>query len=103
MIHGEIPQKMCVLHKCDNRKCTNPDHLYLGTYIENDRDRVERNRQAKGSKNGSAKLNEQQVKEIKIMLKNGFTQKEIAIKFNMSQATIGFIASGRLWKHVIID
>ena len=56
LYRGEITGNLCVLHKCDNRKCTNPDHLYLGTQLENDRDRVERNRQAMGQKNAAAKL-----------------------------------------------
>lgn len=44
MKNGAIPDGICVLHKCDNRKCINPDHLILGTKKENTTDMVEKGR-----------------------------------------------------------
>lgn len=57
----------------------------------------------KGSKNGRHKLNEEQVRDIKIMLRdNKFTHKEIADAYGVSKVTIDCISNGRNWSHVII-
>lgn len=110
-----IPEGLIVRHMCDNPSCVNPDHLELGTQRDNMNDMTERNRQAKGDKSGarlhpekvargdkhySAKLTEDDVKEILILRDFDFTQTELAKRFNVSQATIGYILRGDTWKHI---
>lgn len=59
------PGNNLVLHKCDNPSCVNPEHLFLGTVLDNNRDRHQKGRDAKGLKNGRAKLSDEQVEYIK--------------------------------------
>ena len=42
--NGSIPKGKCVLHKCDNTLCVNPDHLWCGTRLENTRDMIQKKR-----------------------------------------------------------
>jgi hypothetical protein len=52
----EVPDGMMVLHRCDNRRCVNPSHLFLGSNQDNVDDMVKKDRQARGEKNGRSKL-----------------------------------------------
>lgn len=65
--NGQIPEEMCVLHKCDTPSCVNPDHLFLGTNDDNVADRVAKGRSAKGEQHGKAKLTDRQILEIRDM------------------------------------
>jgi hypothetical protein len=58
---GPIHAGMIVCHKCDNRKCCRPDHLFLGTHSDNAADRNAKGRQARGERHGRAKLTDAQV------------------------------------------
>lgn len=103
LFKGEIPIGMYVLHACDNPRCCNPDHLFLGTNKDNMQDMMQKGRgnKVRGSKIGTAKLTEPQVAEIKRMLATSqLSQQSIAEIFNVSQVTISLISRGKYWKHV---
>lgn len=96
----EIPEGLIVRHKCDNPQCINPEHLELGTDGDNRRDCVERDRQAKGSKNGTAKLTEEQVREIRKRLAAGERGSDLAREYGVVKSIISAIKLRKLWKHV---
>ena len=85
-----IPQGKWVLHRCDNRLCVNPDHLFLGDSEANIKDMDQKKR--RGTK---SQLTYANVEEIKQMLKDRHTQQAIAEKFNVNQTTISRIKLGK--------
>lgn len=97
---GEIPEGLQVNHLCHVRSCCNPEHLYLGSQKENMKDKIDLDRQAKGSKNGNSKLTEKQVKEIKILLEKGLTCAQIGKQYEVSGTTILNIKTLRQWRHI---
>lgn len=100
---GRIPEGLCVLHECDNRRCVNPNHLFLGTNQDNVDDKVNKNRQPdlKGENNGSAKLTSNQVREIRQLCRERkLLQKEIAKMFHISPGSISHIYTNKTWRHI---
>lgn len=95
--HGPIPVGLAVRHRCDNPPCVNPAHLLVGTGKDNARDALERDRYRRGSRNGRAKLTEQQVSEIRRLRQQGETQKALAEQFGVSRSAIQFVLNGRNW------
>ena len=88
------------LRQCNNRSCINPDHLYEGTHADNAKDMVDANRQAKGSRAGSAKLSETQGEEIKRRLHNGEMGRSLAQEFGVNDSQISRIKNSLSWTHV---
>ena len=92
--HGPIPKGAHVLHSCDNPECTNPEHLRLGTHAENMRDIQVRGRV------GKAKLNKEQVHEIRRRLAAGEHWEDIAPDYGVGWTCIYDIKRGETWKHI---
>jgi HNH endonuclease len=98
MIHrGQIPNGICVLHKCDTPCCVNPDHLFLGTRTDNQKDMVRKGRSCVGEKQGRSKLTKDQVVEIR---KSSESPTKIARRYGVHPTHIGAIRRGLFWKHV---
>lgn len=98
--HGDIPEGMFVCHKCDNRRCVNPDHLFLGTAADNVADRDRKGRQNRGTNVHTAKLTEEQVKEIVALYATGSTVGSLSIKYGVKVNAIRRILHGQSWKHI---
>ena len=89
-----------VLHKCDNRKCCNPDHFFLGSFTDNQLDAYKKKRrsQPKGELHVNSKLTKEQVMSIRDRYKLGEYQVPLANEFNVSQRCISLIVRGETYK-----
>ena len=98
---GEIPLGKFVLHKCDTPSCVNPEHLFLGDAKENAEDCVKKKRNSRGEKNGSAKLRDEDIREIRKAYATGEKSlANIGAKFGISRTVAHKIVKFKLWKHV---
>jgi hypothetical protein len=106
--NGEIPKGMCVCHKCDNPSCVNPDHLFLGTYKDNNDDKMMKGRHRtrvfygaehpqRGENSPHHKLSEDNVKEIRKLRTEGYTLRALAKKFGITHGVVNNILQGRKW------
>lgn len=98
--YGHINIGICVLHKCDNPACVRPDHLFLGTQLDNGKDCASKNRTMHGERHTHAKLTEGQILEIREMKRKGEKTSTLSFLFNVSTRHINNIALGRFWSRV---
>jgi len=94
--YGKVPHGLCLLHKCDNRLCINPDHIFLGTKTDNAKDRDLKLRHCYGSRNSQAKLKEKDVLEIFHNELSSYN--EISSRFKISKGQIKRIKNKECWK-----
>lgn len=99
---GPIPKDLLILHRCDNPPCVNPNHLFLGTYDDNAKDRAAkgRNKYQRGEKSPRALLTEKHVREIVSALREGVKIKHLAVKYSVTRSAINNICFGTNWKHI---
>lgn len=123
LTYGQIPEGTLVLHKCDNRACVRPDHLFLGTQSDNIKDMDNKGRRPKphpnsgkhgnhcwakrfpekvlrGESNPRAVLCANDVRVVREMLARGESKTRIAKTFGVTRGAIGSIYYGRTWAHI---
>lgn len=89
-----------VLHKCDNRKCCNPEHFFLGSFTDNMIDAYAKKRktQPRGAAHANAKLTTQQAAAIRTAYEEGQTQMKLAAAYGVSQRAISLIVRKETYK-----
>lgn len=116
LTHGEIPDGLWVLHRCDNRTCVNPDHLFLGTCQDNVTDMVVKGRNshgeshyskthpeklARGERLHSAKMTADRVVELRQRFAAGGVSKmALAREYGITHPTVRRIIDRTIWRHV---
>jgi hypothetical protein len=102
LTHGRWPEPLCC-HRCDNRACCNPAHLFQGTSSDNNRDMCAKGRNVRpiGERHGCAKLTEQDVRDIRANYALcRVTQGTLAARFGVRPCTISEIINRKSWGHL---
>ena len=97
----DLSSKLHVLHKCDNMKCFNPEHLFVGTNLDNIKDKVRKGRQYKAEDHHRHKLTPKEVLEIRDLYDNrAITQRQMAVAYGVSRTVICMVVHRAIWKSV---
>jgi hypothetical protein len=118
----EIINDLHVCHACDNKKCVNPDHLWLGTRFDNMQDASKKRRlpgpakwtkekkeemkgkikipDNRGERSGLSRLKESDIYEIRELLKKGLSLSQVGKKFNLSSGSVSRIKNRQRWSHI---
>jgi hypothetical protein len=98
--NGEIPHEAVVRHRCDLPCCVNPDHLQVGSLLDNARDCKERGRHIalRGEKSGTAKLTSEVVADLRSRTIHYGSISQWAREFSVSRRAIRFVLENVTWK-----
>lgn len=98
---GPLDASVCVLHRCDNPACVNPDHLFLGSQVDNIRDMTAKGRVACGSRKSCARLTEAGVRAIRALAAAGpVDHHALAAAYGCHERTIRAVLNGESWRQV---
>jgi hypothetical protein len=105
---GPIPKGISVLHRCDNRRCVRPDHLFLGTAKDNACDMAMKGRSTKGRRRpGSGPAGERNSHAVigpsivaLIRSEVDGSVRKIAAKYGISKSQVHNIVSRKQWGHL---
>lgn len=116
LTNGKIPNGLWVLHVCDNPRCCNPGHLFLGTPNDNVQDMVSKKRHTfgdihpfrikgaahmVGSKSHKAKLTEEKVIEIRERYANEETTcAKLAAEYGVHESAVTQLIKRVTWRHI---
>jgi len=104
LVNGPVPDDLVVCHHCDNPRCVNTDHLFLGTKADNTHDMIEKGRAVHspryGESIGTSKLTAQQVLEIRSEKYANWYGTDIAAEFGVTETLISSILNRRSWRHL---
>jgi hypothetical protein len=102
-VHGPIAQEMVVCHKCDNRRCVRPSHLFLGTQKDNIADMYAKGRERRGdqtgAKNGMARVKDIDPAQVTALFDAGQRVRDIAPLFGISKSTVSNIVRRQHWSN----
>jgi hypothetical protein len=93
---GTDPGELLVCHTCDNRRCCNPAHLFLGTPADNSRDMAEKGRASRAA----AKLTLTDVRHVRALYDGGWDRRDIALVFGVTPTNVSTIGKRLTWRHV---
>jgi hypothetical protein len=95
LFNGPIPEGKLVRHRCNNTICVNPEHLLIGTMVENYQDALDAGTAPTGVRNGNAKHSKEVISQIRSLYQDGLNQRAIGRALNISYKVVWEVVHGR--------
>lgn len=100
LAHGPVADDVVICHRCDNRSCVNPSHLFAGSQADNIRDMQRKRRHSHGESHGASKLTADNVQAIRARHSAGESMRSLGREFGVDTTWVSKIVHRRWWRHV---